>query len=141
MANPNIVNVTSIYGSTAYQFPAVATANQVAWTYAGVPPATSGSTSLSGLTPASGSVNRVTSIVVSNITASAANCTVTVHDATAGSGNAYNIAYQVSVPPNASLIVMDKTTSVYITEYQSISVTSGTASALKYVATLETITS
>jgi hypothetical protein len=64
-----------------------------------------------------------------------------VHDTTGGGGNAYNIAYQVSVPPNASLIVMDKTTSVYITEYQSISVTSGTASALKYVATLETITS
>jgi hypothetical protein len=140
MANPNIVNVTSIYGSTAYQFPTAITANLVAWTYAGVPPATSGTTALTGLTPASGSVNRVTSIVVSNITSSAANCTVAFHDSTAGGGNAQYIAYQVSVPPNASLIVMDKTTSVYVTEYQSISVTSGTASALKYVATLETIT-
>ena len=133
MANPNIVNVTSIYGNTAYVTPST-TAATTSWTY-------NGTTSLTGLTPASGTVNRVTSIVVSNVTASAANATVQVaNNATFGSGTAYSIAYQISVPPNASVIVTDKTTSFYVTENQSVGVTSGTASALVYTATFEAIT-
>ena len=133
MANPNIVNVTSIYGNTAYVLPA-STAVSVAWTY-------NGATSLTGLTPASGTVNRVTGIVVSNVTASAANCTVQIsNNATFGSGTAYSIAYQISVPANASVIVTDKTTSFYVTESQSVGVTSGTSSALVYTATFEALT-
>lgn len=132
MSNPNIVNVTSIYGNTAYVTPST-TGATTSWTY-------NGSTSLTGLTPASGTVNRITSIVVSNTTASPANATVQVaNNATFGSGTAYSIAYQISVPANASLIVTDKTTSFYITENQSVGVTSGTGSALTYVATFEAI--
>jgi len=133
MANPNIVNVTSIYGNTAYVIPA-STSVSVAWTY-------NGTTSLTGLTPASGTVNRVTSIVVSNVTGSAANTTVAVaNNATYGSGTPYYIAYQISVPPNASVIVTDKTSSFYVTESQSVGVISGTSSALVYTATFEAIT-
>lgn len=133
MANPNIVNVTSIYGNTAYVIPA-STSVSVAWTY-------NGSTSLTGLTPASGTVNRVTSIVVSNVTASAATATVAVaNNATYGSGTPYYIAYQISVPANASVIVTDKTSSFYVTESQSVGVISGTSSALNYTATFEAIT-
>lgn len=133
MANPNIVNVTSIYGNVAYVLPS-GTSATTSWTY-------NGSTALTGLTPASGTVNRVTGIVVSNTTASAANCTVAVsNNATYGSGTPYYIVYQVSVPANASLIVTDKTTSFYVTENQSVGVISGTASALTYTATFEAIT-
>jgi len=133
MANPNIVNVTSIYGNIAYVIPA-STSVSVAWTY-------NGSTSLTGLTPAAGTVNRVTSIVVSNVTSSAATTTVAVaNNATYGSGTPYYIAYQISVPPNASVIVTDKTTSFYVTENQSVGVISGTSSALNYTATFEAIT-
>ena len=134
MANPNIVNVTSIYGNVAYVTPS-GTSATTSWTY-------NGTTALTGLTPAVGTVNRVTSIVVANVTSSAANCTVQVaNNATFGSGTAYSIAYQISVPPNASVIVTDKTTSFYVTESQSVGVTSGTASALVYTATFEAITS
>jgi len=133
MANPNIVNVTSIYGNVAYVLPSATTVS-VAWTY-------NGSTSLTGLTPAAGTVNRVTSIVVANTTASAALCTIGVsNNATYGSGTPYYIAYQISVPANASLIVTDKTTSFYVTENQSVGVISGTGSALTYTATFEAIT-
>jgi len=133
MANPNIVNVTSIYGNTAYVIPA-STAVSVAWTH-------NGTTSLTGLTPAAGTVNRVTSIVVSNVTASAATTTVAIaNNATYGSGTPYYIAYQISVPPNASVIVTDKTSSFYVTESQSVGVISGTSSALNYTATFEAIT-
>jgi hypothetical protein len=133
MANPNIVNVTSIYGNVAYVIPSTTSAT-TSWTY-------NGSTTLTGLTPAAGTVNRVTGIVVSNTTASAANCTVAVsNNATYGSGTPYYIVYQVSVPANASLIVTDKTTSFYVTENQSVGVISGTGSALTYTATFEAIT-
>lgn len=134
MANPNIVNVTSIYGNTAYVVPSNTSAS-VAWTY-------NGTTSLTGLTPASGTVNRVTSITVSNITSSAATATIAVaNNATYASATVYSYpAYQISVPANATLVVIDKTNSIYITENQSVGVTSGTGSALTYTATFEAIT-
>ena len=133
MANPNIVNVTSIYGNSAYVIPSN-TSVSVAWT-------NNGTSSLTGLTPAAGTVNRVTSIVVANVTSSAANTTVAIsNNATYGSGTPYYIAYQISVPPNSSVIVTDKTTSFYVTENQSVGVISGTASALIYTATFEAIT-
>jgi hypothetical protein len=133
MANPNIVNVTSIYGNSAYVIPA-STSVSVAWTY-------NGSTSLTGLTPSANTVNRVTSIVVANVTSSAATTTVAIsNNATYASGTPYYIAYQVSVPPNSSVIVTDKTSSFYVTENQSVGVISGTSSALNYTATFEAIT-
>jgi hypothetical protein len=134
MANPNIVNVTSIFGNTAYVIPSTTSAT-TSWTH-------NGTTSLTGLTPAVNTVNRVTSIVVTNTTSSAATATVAIaNNATFGSGTviAY-MAYQVSVPANTTLIVTDKTTSFYVTENQSVGVTSGTASALTYTATFEAIT-
>jgi hypothetical protein len=124
MANPNIVNVTSIYGNTSYLIPG--TTSATTWT---------------DLTPASGTVNKVGNIVASNVTGSAANVTVSVNSATGGGGTAYNIVYQVSVPANASLIVMDKTTSIYVGEAQSIVVTVGTASAIEFTSSYEAITS
>jgi hypothetical protein len=133
MANPNIVAVTSIYGNTAYVLPS-GTSATTSWTY-------NGTTSLTGLTPAANTVNRITSIVVANVTSSAANCTVQIsNNPTFASGTAYSIAYQISVPPNASLIVTDKTSSFYVTESQSVGVISGTGSALAYTATFEAIT-
>jgi hypothetical protein len=138
MANPNIVNVTVINGSTAYVLPA-STSVSVAWTYAD--PSTSGSVSLTGLTPASGTVNKINNIVVSNTTSSAANCSVAIsNNPTYASGTAYYIAYQISVPANASVIVVDKTTAFYVTQFQSVGVISGTSSALTYVASFEAIT-
>lgn len=134
MANPNIVNVTSIYGNTAYVVPST-TGATTSWTY-------NGTTSLTGLTPAAGTVNRVTSITVANITSSAATATIAVaNNATYGSATVYSYpAYQISVPANATLVVIDKTNSIYVTENQSVGVTSGTGSALTYTATFEAIT-
>ena len=134
MANPNIVNVTSIFGNVAYVTPST-TGVTTSWTY-------DGTTSDTGLNPAVGSVHRVTSIVASNTTATAANATVAIsNNATFGSGTAFPIANAISVPANASLIITDKTTSFYLTENQSLGVTSGTASALTFTVTFEIITS
>ena len=133
MANPNIAALTSIYGNTAYVVPST-TGATTSWTY-------NGSTTLTGLTPAAGTVNKITGLIVSNTTASAAYATVGVgNNATFGSATVIGyLAYQISVPANASLIIVDKTTDLYITENQSVGVTSGTASALTYTAIFEAI--
>lgn len=122
MANPNIVNVTSIYGATSYLVPSGTTATT--WT---------------ALTPATGTVNKIDNIVASNVTGSAAAITVSINSATGGGGTAYRIAYQISVPANASLIITDKTTAFYVGEAQSVVVTSGTASAIELTAAFEAI--
>lgn len=134
MANPNIVNVTSIFGNVAYVTPST-TGVTTSWTY-------DGTTADTGLNPAVNSVHRVTSIVVANTTASAVNATVAIsNNATFGSGTAFPIASAISVPANATLIVTDKTTSFYLTENQSLGVTSATGNALTFTATFEIITS
>lgn len=123
MASPNIVNVTSIYGNTSYLVPTTTTATT--WT---------------ALTPASGTVNKIDNIVAANVTGTAATITVSVNSATGGGGTAYRLAYQITVPANASLIITDKTTAFYVGEAQSIVVTSGTTNAIEMVASYEAIT-
>jgi len=122
VANPNIVNVTSIYGNTSYLIPS-----------------TTAATTWTALTPAVGTVNKIDNIVASNVTASAVAVTVSINSATAGGGTAYRIAYQISVPANSSLIIVDKTTSFYVGEGQSVVVTVGTGSALELTAAYEAI--
>ena len=123
MANPNIVNVTSIYGNTSYLIPA--TSSVTTWT---------------ALTPAAGTVNKLDSIVASNVTGSAVPVTVSINSAVSGGGTAYRIAYQINVPANASLIIVDKTTALYVGESQSIVVTVGTGAAIELTAAYEAIT-
>ena len=130
MANPNIVNVTSILGTTTYYVPSGTAAVVL------VPNAA-----------ASGTVFKVNQIVVANTTASAANATVAVYSNGAvaqgsapSGGAAYPIVSAVSVPANASLIAVDKTTAVYLMEGHSITITSGTASALTFTISYEVIT-
>jgi hypothetical protein len=123
MANPNIVNVTSIYGSTSYLIPS--TTSATTWT---------------ALTPAAGTVNKIDNIVASNVTASVATVTVAINSAAAGAGTNYRLVYQVPVPVNASIVVADKSTAFYLGEAQSIVVTVGTASAIELTASYEAIT-
>lgn len=123
MANPNIVNVTSIYGNTSYLIPS--TTSATTWT---------------ALTPASGTVNKIDNIVASNVTGAAASVTVAINSAAAGAGTNYRLVYQVPVPVNASIVVADKSTAFYLGEAQSIVVTVGTASAIELTASYEAIT-
>lgn len=131
MANPNIVNVTAIYGVTTYYVPSGTTAVVL------LPNAAS-----------SGLVYKINQIVVANTTASAANATVSVYTNGAvaqgsapSGGTAYPIVSAVSVPAYASLIAVDKTTSLYLMEGTSISITSGTSNSLTFSISYESITS
>jgi len=123
MANPNIVNVTAIYGTT---------------TYAAL--STTSATTLLSNAASSGLVYKVDDIVVSNVNGStAATVTVSVNSAASGGGTAYRLAYLVSVPAGASLIVTDKSTAFYLMENQSVVITAGTANYLEAVLSYENI--
>ena len=123
MANPNIVNVTSILGESALLTPSDTAANV-----------------LLSNTAASGKVYKINQIVAANVDGSSAvNTTVSITDQDAGAGTAYPIVSTVSVPADASLIVVDKTTAIYLMEDSSIAVTSGTASKITYSVSYEVI--
>jgi hypothetical protein len=130
MANPNITNVTAIYGNTTYLTPSGTTAVVL------LPNAAS-----------SGKVYKINQIVAANVNGSAAvNATISIYTngaVAAGSapsgGTAYPIISTVSVPANASLIAVDKTTAIYLQEGTSITVTSGTSSGITYSISYEDI--
>lgn len=129
MANPNIVNVTTIYGTTTYYTP-------------------SGTTAVILLANAasSGKVYKINQIVAANTTASACNATVSIYTNGAvaqgsapSGGTAYPVVNGVAVPGNASLICVDKSTAIYLMEGTSISITSAVGSALVFSISYEDI--
>ena len=131
MANPNIVNVTVINGVTTYLTPSATSA-----------------VVLLANPAASNEVFKINSIVAANVNGSASvattvaiytNGAVAQGSAPSG-GTAFPLVSAVQVPPNASLIVVDKTTQIYLQEGTSISVTSGTASGITYIISYEDIT-
>ena len=130
MANPNIVNVTSILGTTTYYTPSGVTA-----------------VVLLANTAASGLVYKINQIVAANVNGtSAVNATVSIYSngavaqggAPAG-GVAYPVISTIAVPASASVIAVDKTTAVYLMENSSITITSGTASGITYSISYEVI--
>jgi hypothetical protein len=130
MANPNLLAATTASGTTTYLTPGGTTAVVL------VPNAAS-----------SGQVFKINQIVAANVNGtSAVDTTVAIYTNGAqaqgsapSSGTAYPIASTVSVPPDASLIVVDKTSSIYLMEGSSIIVTSGTASGITYTISYEVI--
>lgn len=123
MANPNILAATYAYGTTTYLTPSGTTA-----------------VVLLANAAASGKVYKINQIVAANVNGSAAvNATVSIYTNGAvaqgsapSGGTAFPVISAVSVPAAASLIVVDKTTAIYLQEGTSITVTSGTASGITY---------
>ena len=125
MANPNIVNVTTIYSNSS-----------------STSLTTTSATSLVSNAAASGKVFKINSIVAANVDGtSAADITINVYSAAALGGTAFPIASTISVPADATLIITDKTTSFYLLENQSIGATAGSASDLVVTASWEEINS
>ena len=123
MANPNIVAVTAIRGENS-----------------SVSLTTTAATSIVSNAAASGKVLKINTIIVANVDGTnAADITVNKYSAAALGGTAFPIASTVSVPADASLIVVDKTTAIYLKENESIGATAGTASDLVVTCSWEDI--
>lgn len=126
MAAPNIVSVTSIVPHSASITPADTARNALV------------------AAPSTGTAYKINQILVSNIDGtSAVNATVELRLA---DGTTYRaIGSTISVPANATLIILDKTTSLYLLdtsvtgEASTIWATSGTASKLTFTVSYEAI--
>ncbi len=123
MAAPNIVNVTTITGKSA------------------VVDLTGTSATLVVENPAaSDKVFKINSLVVSNVDGTnAADITISFFSEDNIGGTATEIVSTVSVPADASLVVIDKNTSIYLEEDRSLGATAGSASDLKVIVSYEEI--
>ena len=102
MANPNIVNVSTINGKTYANV--LTTANTLQLVNA----------------VSSGQVLKINNIVISNVDGTnAADVSLEINNA-AGNATPYRLVSTIAVPADASLIVTDKTTSFYLEEDKSI---------------------
>ena len=123
MANPNIVNVTDIRGKTVVT--SLTTTN---------------ATLVVENTAASNKVFKINSLIVSNVDGSAAaDITVSLYSEDNIGGTATQIVSTVSVPADASLVVISKDTSIYLEEDKSIGATASAANDLKVVCSYEEI--
>jgi hypothetical protein len=123
VANPNIVNVTSIFGKSAV-----------------VDLTSTSATSVLSNAASSNKVFKVNSLIVSNVDGTnAADITINYYSAAALGGTATQIVSTVSVPADSSLVVIDKNTSFYLEEDKSIGATAGSANDLKVLISYEDI--
>jgi hypothetical protein len=123
MAAPNIVGVVSIIGKTTGLTPSNTTANVLLANPA-----------------SSGKVFKINLITAANIDGVATVATtVAFNTAASGGGTSFAIVSTVDVPSDASLIVVDKSTTFYLEEDTSIVVTSGTSSKIAYLVSYEEI--
>ena len=121
MAAPNLVNVATIIAKSAV-----------------VDLTTTNATLVVENPAASNKVFKINSLVVANVHGTnAADITISYYSEENIGGTATQIVSTVSVPADASLVVIDKNTSIYLEEDRSIGATAGSASDLKVIVSYE----
>ena len=122
MANPNIVAVGSIYGKTVYDTDIAATA-----------------ASLVSNAASSGKILKINTLIIANIDGTnTADITVTLRSAN-GSTTHSTLANTVSVPADATLVVISKDSSIYLEEDMSLYVLASVAGDLSATCSYEEI--
>jgi hypothetical protein len=118
MAAPNIVNVTAITGKTAVLAPTTVPTDIVA------------------NAASSNTVVKINNLTIANINgASSADINVSVFRG----GTEYKIAHLISVPPKSTLVSIDKATSIYLEEGDSVRLASSVNAFLSAVCSYEII--
>ena len=118
MANPNIVNVANILGKTA------------------VLNVTTTPTNIVINESSSGTVFKINNLIISNINGT------NPADISASffrGGVEYKVAHTIVVPADATLVVLDKGTSLYLEEGDAIRITGSANSVLQAVCSYEVI--
>jgi hypothetical protein len=118
MAAPNIVNVATITGKTAVLAP------------------TTSPTDIVSNGAGSNTVLKINMLSIANINGTAA---ATVNVSVFRSSAEWKLAQVISVPAGSTLLVIDKTNSVYLEEGDSLRVTASTNSFLHAVCSYEVI--
>ena len=121
--NPNIVNVSTINGGTVANTPSTANA-----------------TTLLNNPASSGQIYKINSLFITNVYNATANCAIAYNNSANGAGTSYPIANNLPVPLGTSVVLLDKSTSIYLLENNSITITSQTAAnSLSYVVSYDVI--
>lgn len=118
MSAPNIVGVSTITAKT----------NGLA--------VTTSATAIVSNASSSNKVVKVNTLIVGNITASAATITVDVYK---NQSTVFRIADGISVPADSTIIILDKASSIYLEENDSLRCTAGGNSALEAIVSYEEI--
>ena len=125
MAAPNIVNISTLTGKTTY-----------------VNLTTTGSTSVLSNASGSNRVYKINSLFVSNTdTATAVNVTINYYDSSSVSAatTSGSIANSITVPAKSNLVILDKSTALYLEENDAIGAIAGTAAKLTIICSYEDI--
>ena len=125
MAAPNIVNISTLTGKTTY-----------------VNLTTTGSTSVFSNASGSNRVYKINSLFVSNTdTATAVNVTINYYDSSSVSAatTSGSIANSITVPAKSNLVILDKSTALYLEENDAIGAIAGTAAKLTVICSYEDI--
>ena len=130
MANPNILSANNLYGGTDY-----------------LTPSSTSTVVLLANAASSSKVYKIESIIaVNSSTGSAANANVAIYtngsvaqNSAPSGGTSYPIASSLSVPAAASMVITDKTTSFYLKENTSVTISSSVANSLTFVIAYEDI--
>jgi hypothetical protein len=123
MAAPNIVSVSTITGKTAV-----------------VDLSTTNATAVVSNAASSGKVFKINSLYVANVDGlNAADITISIYSEDDIGGTATEICSTVVVPADATLVLIDKSGSIYLEEDKSIGAIAGAANDLKIVCSYEEI--
>ena len=123
MAAPNIVNVQTITGTTSVSSLS-----------------TTSNTSIVSNAASSNQVWKINNVIVANTNGTnACNFSLFYNSAAAGGGSNTAMASTISIPANASLIALDRSTQIYLPENTSLTVTAGTANVLTVTISYEII--
>ena len=119
MAAPNIVNVSSILGKTVGTSLGLTATTEI-------------------LTCPSDKVLKINSIIIANIDgAAAADVTVYFYDSSAAAR--YALAYTITVPPDATLVVVGKDNPIYLEESDQIEAGASATGDLQIIISYEEI--
>lgn len=123
MAAPNIVSVTNITGVTT-----------------AVSLATTSVTSFLSNEASSNKVFKVNTLMAVNIDGvSNADITIKYHLGSAGAGTSIPIANTITVPADASLVIIGKDNPIYLEENRSLTGTASTSNSLAVICSYESI--
>lgn len=117
MSNPNIVNVSTIYGKTALAALTTTTANVI--------------TNASG----SNTIVKVEDILLTNYTSSAVGANIVINR----SATTYYLGGNVSIPANSTLILIAKDSMVYLEEGDVIQANVTANSSISFTSSYEII--
>lgn len=121
MASPNIANLTTITGITTSL--TLTTAPQTVVNNAA----------------SSNKVLKINTIIASNTSASTANVTVRYIQGAAGAGTTVSLATGISVVAGSTLVVLDKTSALYLEEARSLTALASANTAIDLIVSYDDI--